>query len=204
MDSTRVTVSILPRTDIEGWGDAAVNYPEEFSPAIAQLTDCFRNVRIRSLSAGEDQLFPGGFTPVLLRWSLPWDRMAPGPTYIPDTHVDPAWIAATLAFDPAQCNWSIDSQRVPNARYRTDTNRDSAWVVATLSFDPALYAPVAQIHGTRTAESLVLAVQLQVALYDLSWVHDVIPLTDPDAETIIHLRPIAPIMSARRRNKKRR
>ena len=40
-------------------------------------------------------------------------------------------------------------------------------------------------------------------LYDMSWVHDVIPLTDP-VVVAPRLRPIAPIMSARRRTRRRR
>ena len=108
------------------------------------------------------------------------------------------------AFWPATTIHSYRLWKAPKGLWQPDL--DNAWIQTSIPppFDATTQFAALGIPGTRTTARARLLVSRYQSFYDLSFVHDVIPLTDPVAATVIHLRPIAPIMSARRRNKKRR
>lgn len=78
-----------------------------------------------------------------------------------------------------------------------------AWVTQNLPpFDPAFFAHSGDPF--RMEDRARLAVALYQFYSDLSWTHDVLGLTDPPPVADVPLlRPIAPIMAARRRNRRR-
>jgi hypothetical protein len=252
VDSTHVLTTVHPRTDLEGWGNAAIlgpPYTAAFYPAIRQLNEnSIRNVRISSLYAGPGYAESLGiFNPAQLSWQIQTVVTRDVRLYQRDTNRDHAWIFENLPvvveFDPALQPWTIPADRMAHAsgqwrqetnpdvswmasvspisgwtapmerlphalgRWTPETNLDNAWLfsVQPVAFDGALFPGIAELVGARTPMGPRLAVVYYLSLVDLSWVHDVIPLTDPlPGPTFIPLRPIAPIMSARRRNKRRR
>ena len=121
------------------------------------------------------------------------------------------WTAfATLAAKVAAQDWHQDTTRTTRSAFVDRRLRqydpDHAWIYTAVqsvpAFDPAFMAGITQLCSNMTEPQAKLALGLYADFYDLSWLHDVIPLTDPTTGKI-HLRPIAPIMSARRRNRRR-
>lgn len=140
-------------------------------------------------------------------WNAPVDRLGTGARYQRDTNVDRSYLAiVTPPFDPALQAWSIPADRMAHAlgRWTAETNPTYGWITPDLLlvFDPALFPGIAELVGWSTPKPASLSIQRAVFVYDVSWVHDVIPLTDPAASTFIRLRPIAPIVHARRRRRR--
>jgi len=164
-----------------------------------------RAARTRSLWPDTNQptTWLSSVTPII-GWALSYERMAHGLGPRADTNTDHAW----LAYPSPIIGWNAPTDRQARAmgRWAPETNSDNAWIFSVLPvpFDGAIFPGIAELVGSRTPPSPRLAVAQHWAWYDLSWLHDVIPLTDPVAPSTSRPRPIAPIMSARRRKKRRR
>jgi hypothetical protein len=176
-------------------------------PAITQLSESYRNVRNASLYGRDQSVDLHGFFDFrVVPWSIPADRMGARLSGRADTNLDLSWLTALGSYDPAIAAWTIDSQFVARAKYWTAPWTSIDWCTATLPaapFDAALFPGIAELVGWRTPNGTILALPLGGFVYDLSWVHDVIPLTDPVTGTVIHIRPIAPIMNRRRHRRRR-
>lgn len=244
--------------------------------AVRQLTDSVRNVRLLSLTAGDDAALLGGFfKPETVPWWIPCERVASsiryryevprdftpiqfvpntqawwldsvrmgtGVRYQRDTHRDTAWSyqAVPVIFDPSGQPWTIDSQRnirrqlltagddetflggffdpktvpwhiesrrVEAPAWWPSDQPDAAWITPNLvvapPFDAALFPAIAELVGHRTPRQASLVLQGGSYVFDLSFVHDVLGLTDPVPSALIKLRPIAPIMNRRRQRRRR-
>ena len=148
---------------------------------------------------------PAVFDPSSQPWVTATDRLAPGRRYPRDTNTDVSWLANNVPIT----GWNAPTDRLARASavWRQETNPDNAWLSSAqpvvVVFDPALFPGIAALVGYWTPSSASLQTAYYLALVDLSWVHDVIPLTDPEAGAFIRLRPIAPIVHSRRRKRRR-
>ena len=96
-----------------------------------------------------------------------------------------AWLVPSVVFDPAL--WpgtTIDSHRRWNKRTgQWQPDLDNAWLQTSVTvnqpFDATTQFAAIGIPGTRTPAGARLQVARYQSFYDLSWLHDVIPLTDP-------------------------
>ena len=142
--------------------------------------------------------------PRLQSWTIDSQRMV-RTRYWTSSDADVSWLTPVTPVT----GWTASSDRASPvlARWDADTNLDNAWIYNALPvvvvFDPALFPGIAELVGWRTPNGTLLALPLGGFVYDLSWVHDVIPLTDPVTGTVIHIRPIAPIMNRRRHRRRR-
>lgn len=150
----------------------------------------------------------GSVSPIV-GWNAPTDRLSRAlGSWKRETSSDLSWLSPNLpqTFDPALQGWIIPADRMAHAlgRWTAETNPTYGWITPDLLivFDPAVFPGIAELVGWSTPKSASLSMQRAVFVYDLSWLHDVIPLTDPVASTFIRLRPIAPIVHARRRRRR--
>ncbi len=150
------------------------------------------------------------FDPATQAWHIE-TRLYEKRAYRNGDYPDVSWLAPTItpSTNPAIRSWTILTDQTPDRNARAIHNFlagfDQSWMFENLPvpFDSAFYAAVSQLVGEQTPERDQLEMALYLGLYDLSWVHDVIPLVDPVPGATVIPRPIAPIMAARRRKKRR-
>jgi len=198
----------LPSEDI-GWLYA--NLPT-FNPALfIQGQSSFRTNSKAPYRASADTnigwlyAVTSTFDPALFIQSQPSLRTPSRSLYRYATSEDMGWLYATLpvVFDPQYLIHVVDDQ-IARARRRAPQNDQpsQAWIYANLpAFNPAFFIQGQPSFRTDEREELELAYQAWVN--DLSWLHDVLGLVDtPFVPGTVYQRPIAPIMSARRRRRR--
>lgn len=140
----------------------------------------------------------------MVGWNCPDVRMGRGQGPRPDTNPDVAWMATPVPIS----GWTAPTDRMDRvlARWTPEVNPDHAWMAESQpvveAFDGALFPAIAELVGQWTPASARVDTVRSVFLFDLSWVHDVIPLTETPPVPFINLRPIAPIMNRRRRRRR--
>ncbi len=180
-----------------GWLNTSLGLfdPAVSSPAFSQLSNSFRNVQNRSLYLdGEKRPSAGGglfqapaapFDPSTQSWSIDSQRRVRGKRP-PMSWTRSGYFTGIYDLDPALRDWTIQSgtYRSRNRRPNLSTQTPE-WIAPTVSvnFPLGLYQGIAQLQGVRTPARRNLQVQRYASLYDLSWLHDVIPLTDPTPST---------------------
>jgi len=127
---------------------------------------------------------PAAFDPAIQDWHIDSNTYQ-SRAWWSDRPLPDAWLVPSVVFDPAL--WpgtTIDSHR----RWKKLTGRwqpdlDHAWITFNLPvvvpYDPTTGFAAVGIAGERTRPIPTLVVQRYQSLYDLGWLHDVIPLIDP-------------------------